>query len=135
LGEPAERRHFGRRETSIHGTALIPGRPNAPCLLRNISIGGAQLEFLSEVWLPFTFELVVESRGIRVWCEVRHQRGTTFGVMFVTEKPGEQAVVPAFASERVRARQRALPAQPTAPSLSDAGVSSLRARILKSKAK
>lgn len=135
LGEPLERRQFGRRTTSMHGVALIPGRPETRCLLRDISRSGARLEFPGAIWVPFRFELVVESHGVRVWCEVRHQFRTVVGVMFVTEKPGEQAIVMAFDTKADRGPNTKAPASLTEPTTEAQAGASLRAKVLHLKGK
>ena len=44
-----ERRAFGRRATHEHAIVRIPGRPALRCVIRNISDGGALLDFGDEV--------------------------------------------------------------------------------------
>lgn len=90
---PADRRQFGRRTTTVHGEALVPGRPRLPCQLRDVSQGGALLEFRDDVWLPYRFQLVVPTLRLVTWCEVRHTRETRVGVMFVGEEPGVQKTI------------------------------------------
>ena len=81
-----ERRTFGRRATHEHAIVRIPGRPALRCVIRNISDGGALLDFGDEVWLPYSFQLHWESSRRQEACEVRHSNGGRIGVLFVTHK-------------------------------------------------
>lgn len=78
-----ERRQFGRRQTYLHAWISSPGRPRLPCIVRDISVGGALLELNLPPWLPYNFQLTIESTKFTSWCEVRHQSGTKMGVRFV----------------------------------------------------
>lgn len=80
---PVERRQFGRRKTCIHGWVAVDGRVKLPCLVRNVSKGGALLEFDVPKNLPFTFKLVIDSKGFEARCETRHKGPTWMGVEFV----------------------------------------------------
>jgi hypothetical protein len=77
-----ERRQFGRRTTAIHGWLVIEGRPKIPCLVRNVSEGGALLECEVPAWLPFRFHLLIDCKGFSAWCEVRHSKESWIGVRF-----------------------------------------------------
>lgn len=78
-----EQRAFGRRETLIHAMARIGGRAPEPCVVRNLSDGGARLEFNGAVELPAIFRLVIEAKGFDAECAVRRQDGNVVGVEFV----------------------------------------------------
>lgn len=80
-----ERRQFGRRESSNHGWICIDGRPKLPCVISNISEGGALLVLEVPTWLPFHFRLRSDMPRLDVECEVRHQRPSSIGVRFVRE--------------------------------------------------
>ena len=58
------------------------GRPAIPCVVKNISNGGALLEFETAEMLPFRFRIQIESEGIDCDCETRHQDGRFMGVQF-----------------------------------------------------
>ncbi len=77
-----ERRQFGRRETNLHAWIKIPGRPLQPCVVRNMSVGGAMLTCDAPRALPFNFELVIEADKSIYECEARHCSETGIGVMF-----------------------------------------------------
>jgi hypothetical protein len=79
----AERRAFGRRDTQEHAIVRIAGRPTLRCVIRNISDGGALLDFGQEVWLPFQFKLIWEGTGRQETCDIKHQNGPRIGVSFV----------------------------------------------------
>jgi len=80
---PSERRQFGRRTTCIHGWVAIEGRQKLPCLVRNVSEGGALLEFEVPKNMPFMFRLVIDSKGFDAHCEMRHHGPGWMGVQFV----------------------------------------------------
>lgn len=88
-----ERRQFGRRQTALHAWIKIAGRPPIACMVRNLSVNGALLEFAVPDWMPFGFKLVIEATRFEVDCELRHQGHNGCGVMFVEHK-SEQEVVP-----------------------------------------
>ena len=98
--DPTDRRQFGRRMSYAHGVVTIAGRPPAHCLLRDISGGGALLEFAEDVWLPFRFRLTIDTMGIETYCEIRHQRDNRVGAMFVADEMGVQTTIEAFATRR-----------------------------------
>lgn len=97
-----ERRQFGRRQDNAHGWLVVEGRPRIPCVVRDISLNGARIEAEAANWLPFRFRLVVESRGINVLCEIRHQQPNSVGVMFVHQEAMAEAVGMATVEERQR---------------------------------
>lgn len=79
----AERRGFGRRVSSIHGAALIPGRGAMPCVVRNFSATGALLSFNERLEPPYQFRLIIAERGVDVACAVRHHGRYGTGVFFL----------------------------------------------------
>ncbi|MCB1519497.1 MAG: PilZ domain-containing protein [Hyphomicrobiaceae bacterium] len=87
----AERRQFGRRNTALHAFIRIPGRPLIACVVRNLSVNGALLEFEVPKWLPYQFRLVIEAGRFEVDCEIRHHGLTGIGVMFI-ERTAENDV-------------------------------------------
>lgn len=78
-----DRRQFGRRETSLHAWIEIPGRARVPCIVRDLSVGGARLALDVPAWLPFTFSLTIEASRFRSMCEIRHQGRAQIGVRFI----------------------------------------------------
>jgi len=83
---PAEQRAFGRRESRIHAFVKVPGRRPEPCIVRNISEGGALLAFPAPFDPPARFRLTIDAKGIDVNCEVRRRNGLEFGVEFVDRR-------------------------------------------------
>lgn len=81
---PYERRAFGRRQTHEHAAVRIPGRPALRCTIKNISAGGALLDFGEKVFLPYSFQLYWETQRRTEVCEIKHTKGSFVGVQFVT---------------------------------------------------
>ena len=80
---PHNRRRFGRRRCNFEAAITAPGRPETACVLVNIGSGGALLRLRETVWLPYVLVLTVPDLGLRLPCEIRHQRGTSLGLQFV----------------------------------------------------
>jgi hypothetical protein len=80
-----EKRQFGRRQTIWHAWVLMSGRPKQACIVRNFSIGGAQLEFLDVPPPVHSFKLKIEHVRFEGQCEVRHRNGKVVGVFFPEE--------------------------------------------------
>ena len=80
---PADRRQFGRRQTNLHGWISVQGRPRLPCVVKDISIGGALLALETPSWLPYNFQLTIDATRFVSWCEVRHCRDNSIGVRFL----------------------------------------------------
>lgn len=78
-----EKRQFGRRQSSAHGWIKVRGRPAIPCLVKNVSSGGAMLELFGPEVLPHRFRIVIDSEGIDSDCEMRHQNGNEIGIELV----------------------------------------------------
>lgn len=91
----AERRQFGRVESSTRGWIIVPDRPPLQCIVRNLSLQGALLEVKLPPWLPRAFRLEVESARLKTYCEVRHTSEGAIGVKFVEGLPLQQQP-PAF---------------------------------------
>jgi PilZ domain len=78
-----ERRQFGRRQTCVHATILLRGRPVVPCVMRNISEEGALLEVAHPEWLPVRFRLIAEALAIDGDCEIVRRTDVAVGVRFM----------------------------------------------------
>lgn len=94
----SDRRSFGRRDLAIAGRASVPGRGMVPCVVRNVSDGGALITFEGEVKLPATFRLAIDGHGIDAMCEVRHSGPMGVGVRFLTQVPVIAVALPAVAT-------------------------------------
>ena len=79
----ADRRAFGRRPTNQHAVAHVTGRAPLRCVVRDISEGGALLDFGEPVSLPHRLRLVWDGSGEHAECEVRHVQGGNAGVQFI----------------------------------------------------
>ena len=80
--QPSERRHFGRRQTCVHATILARGRSPIPCVMRDVSEGGALLQVSRPEWLPARFRLIIEANGFAADCEIAHRAADAVGVSF-----------------------------------------------------
>jgi hypothetical protein len=80
----AEGRKFKRR--AVYHTAMIyavDGARLTPCVVRNVSVGGAQIELQREVNLPKIFMLSLSENGqVRRRCKIVWQFATAVGVSF-----------------------------------------------------
>lgn len=63
----------------------MAGRPPVPCILSNVSEGGALLHIDQDFWIPFSFRLTTEDKSIDRVVEVRHQRSRSIGVEFMAQ--------------------------------------------------
>jgi hypothetical protein len=78
------RRKHVRRRTNAPGTIQVyDGAPGIPCVLENISDGGAGLRFETNILLPPVFTLDVPAEKVDRRCEVMWRDGNRIGVSFV----------------------------------------------------
>ena len=96
----AERRQFGRRQTCVHAIIKARGRPALPCVMRDVSEGGALLEVSHPEWLPPRFRLIIEANGFEADCEVVHQTEGAVGVRFAASDALRLGTPPAASSKR-----------------------------------
>lgn len=89
-----DRRAFGRRPTQIAASVRI-GYRLQPCTIKDLSEGGALLEFPEVVELPARLWLAWSDMPNEVVCEVRHVRGRNAGVQFA--RPISLAIRPTSA--------------------------------------
>ena len=83
LSSPLDRRAFGRRPTYQHAIAHRPGRTPLRCVVCDISVGGALLDFGEPVALPPRIRVVWEGSSVEAECDVRHVQGIRAGVQFL----------------------------------------------------
>ena len=83
LQTAADRRAFGRRPTHLHAIVYARGLRPIRCVVKDMSEGGARFELSESFRLPFTIRVVWEGSALEAVCEVRHQRDTTVGAMFI----------------------------------------------------
>lgn len=101
MSEPTnwtERRQFGRRPLNADAIAQLPGSVEIPCVIENLSEGGALLFFPTGVAPISDFDLIVENVPFRLACEMRYQIGIRFGVRFRRVDHGEALVRHFFSS-------------------------------------
>jgi hypothetical protein len=77
-----ERRAFGRRRTNIRANVRI-GYRVVTCTIKDISEGGALLEFDEHLELSARVWLSWPDQPNELVCEVRHSRNNSAGVQFV----------------------------------------------------
>lgn len=78
-----ERRQFGRRPSNIKAYAVLPGQIQVPCIIENLSDGGALLYFTEGAAPTQSFRLAVDGTSFNLLCEARHRSGRKIGIRFV----------------------------------------------------
>jgi two-component system response regulator len=79
----ADRRIAARKRVLKGGTITFASRQTAvPCVVRDMSDGGARLVADLAPHLPGRFQLIIEIDGIEADCEVIRRRGNEIGVRF-----------------------------------------------------
>ncbi len=81
MGE-SEHRRFGRRSGHIAARVVLSGNVQMPCIIENLSDGGALLTFEVPAPKAASFRLIVEETSFNLLCEPRHAQGNTLGVRF-----------------------------------------------------
>ena len=77
-----DRRSERRQKVLKEGKLLLSGRVSIDCLVRDISPGGARLEFFGPVSLPGEFRLHIVSAELTVPAALAWQRRLEAGVRF-----------------------------------------------------
>lgn len=85
----SDRRAFGRKQTYQHAVILLSGRAPIRCIVRDLSAGGASLDFGRPITLPSRFALKWDGSGVTAHCEVRHAWETGVGVQFTSSMESE----------------------------------------------
>lgn len=81
-----ERRTSAREPTTIHTEVVFAaGRTRVPCVIRNLSSGGAKLEVASVKGIPQTFDLVIPNRPT-LPCRVVWRSPRELGVAFESRR-------------------------------------------------
>jgi len=78
-----ERRRFSRHRTSIYATLSTPSRASRPCLVVDLSEGGAKVEVDFPEWQPARFHLTIGAAGFDADCEIVRRGDNYVGVRFV----------------------------------------------------
>lgn len=87
---PDERRKHPRRKGFWRAIATLPGRAPLNCVVRNISEGGALLQFSENPVFPAKFKLFIEAFDCDYVCEVRHSGAQGVGVYFWETNPRQR---------------------------------------------
>ena len=88
--DAAERRRFGRRSCRVHGWIRANRRARIPCVMTDVSAGGARLAVSEAVRLPHRFLLSFDGLDWLIPCEVRHDAPGIFGVEFSSRRRGQE---------------------------------------------
>lgn len=94
--EPHHRRQFGRRESSQPAYATLSGSAPVACTLRNISEGGALIDFGGVTVPTRNFKLTIDGVPFVMICEPRHQTGGSIGVRFLNQSDGAKLIARLF---------------------------------------
>jgi hypothetical protein len=76
-----DKRDIQRQNVMKAGTILFGGS-GIDCLVRNMSVGGANLEVESQIGIPSSFELVIEAERSNHHCLVVWRKARRIGVAF-----------------------------------------------------
>lgn len=82
-GQGADRRRFGRRDSSLAAALVLRGQRPQPCTIINYSASGALVEVREATISAQMVRLVIDSHGIDLVCQVRHKSQSLIGVTFV----------------------------------------------------
>jgi hypothetical protein len=75
-----ERRQFGRRRSRLHALIATRGRPPVPCVICDVSDGGAFVEVANPQWLPSRFLIRLVMNGSESECEITRRTAAGVGV-------------------------------------------------------
>jgi len=64
--------------------ACARGRPSSPCIVRDVSLGGAKIALEQSASLPNRFRLIVSAWQFEADCEVVHRTDESVGVRFLS---------------------------------------------------
>ncbi len=82
----SDRRQALRRTVELAARIRLEGGVFVSCMVRDISPMGAGLELDYEAFLPLQFNLQIPSDLFEVDCVLKHRRGTSAGVEFVSAR-------------------------------------------------
>ncbi len=90
LQAPKDKRRHTRQKGFWSAIAVLPGRIPLNCVVRDLSEGGARLEFQVAVRFPARFQLFIEANDREYDCEVRHSGDYGVGVQFIHSRQCRQ---------------------------------------------
>lgn len=77
-----DQRRFGRRRALIHAFIVNKNGHRVPCIVRNISTGGALLEVRDPRQVPTKLTLLIEADSFEADCDIRHRTAHGVGIYF-----------------------------------------------------
>ena len=77
-----EQRRFGRRRALIHAFIVNKNGHRIPCIVRNISTGGALLEVRDPKLVPNRLKLLIDADSFEADCDIRHRTAHGVGIYF-----------------------------------------------------
>lgn len=77
-----ESRRFGRRRALIHAFIVNKNGHRIPCIVRNISTGGALLEVKDPKQIPNRLTLLIDADSFEADCDIRHRTAHAVGIYF-----------------------------------------------------
>ena len=77
-----DNRRFGRRRALIHAFIVNKNGHRIPCIVRNISMGGALLEVRDPKQVPNRLTLLIDADSFEADCDIRHRTAHGVGIYF-----------------------------------------------------
>ena len=78
-----EKRRFGRRDTFKRSTILLADESHLPCVVVNISQGGALIQIDEPARLDDRFHLLIPEDDLLVACRIAHRTNGKVGVAYI----------------------------------------------------
>jgi hypothetical protein len=89
MSTPTDQRAHRRMRTLIKGNIFADRRlTNVDCTIRDLSEGGARIEFSDACNLPQEFELTIPSKNASYWARTTWRDGMRFGIAFFDRETG-----------------------------------------------
>ena len=80
-------REAERKRSLLQARIWVSNSVTFDCVVRDISLTGARLQFASPHVLPSAFDVEIPSRAVIFRCELQWRRGDALGVRFKGSKP------------------------------------------------
>lgn len=89
MSTPTDQRAHRRMKTLFKGSIVADRRlTNVDCTIRDLSEGGARIEFSDPCNLPKEFELTIPGKNASYWARTTWRDGLRFGVAFFDRETG-----------------------------------------------
>jgi PilZ domain len=96
----SERRRTARQKSFLRGCIYFNNRRTAiDCLIRDMSDGGARLQFSDAISIPDTFELYIPQKEQTLRAAVVRRHGMNVGVSFIDAAQAPAASAPSDVAE------------------------------------